>query len=218
MTHEFDRAQVIHNDLGNWLCIHISNAPMARVECEKLKDGKVYTAKIAPKQERRDLDANAMYWALCGKLAKAMGEPPECIYRRHIKDIGNYELLCMHTHAVASFGQKWTSNHIGRFIETRASKINGCTTVLAYYGSSDFDKRQMSQLIDNCIQDCKNAGVETAAGVELSGAVYRLSDGAGVKTRAVGTGDCGGGLCAAGASRGAQCGLDAAAGVYGDVY
>jgi len=63
-----------------------------------------------------------------------------------------------------------------------------------------------------------NAGVETAAGVELSGAVYRLSDGAGVKTRAVGTGDCGGGLCAAGASRGAQCGLDAAAGVYGDVY
>lgn len=50
------------------------------------------------------------------------------------------------------------------------------------------------------------------------GAVYRLSDGAGVQTRAVGTGDCGGRLCAAGTSRGAQCGLDAAAGVYGDVY
>ena len=51
-----------------------------------------------------------------------------------------------------------------------------------------------------------------------TGAVYRLSDGAGVQTRAVGTGDCGGRLCAAGTSRGAQCGLDAAAGVYGDVY
>ncbi len=51
-----------------------------------------------------------------------------------------------------------------------------------------------------------NTGVETAAGVELSGAVYRLSDGAGVQTRAVGTGDCGGRLCAAGTSRGAQCG------------
>lgn len=162
MTHDFDRAQVVHNDLGNWLCLHIKNAPMARVECEQLKDGKVYTAKIAPKQEIRGLDANAMYWALCRKLAKAMGEPPECIYRRHIKDIGNYEVLCMQTRAVASFGQKWASNHTGRFIETRASKISGCTTVLAYYGSSDFDKRQMSQLIDNCIQDCKNVGVETA--------------------------------------------------------
>ncbi|STI87275.1 transporter [Escherichia coli] len=39
-----------------------------------------------------------------------------------------------------------------------------------------------------------NTGVETAAGVELSGAVYRLSDGAGVQTRAVGTGDCGAGF------------------------
>jgi hypothetical protein len=27
MTHEFDRAQVVHNDLGNWLCLHIKNAP-----------------------------------------------------------------------------------------------------------------------------------------------------------------------------------------------
>ena len=40
MTHEFDRAQVVHNDLGNWLCLHIKNAPMARVECEQMKEGK----------------------------------------------------------------------------------------------------------------------------------------------------------------------------------
>ena len=39
MTHEFDRAHVVHNDLGNWLCLHIKNAPMARVECEQLKEG-----------------------------------------------------------------------------------------------------------------------------------------------------------------------------------
>ena len=40
--------------------------------------------------------------------------------------------------------------------------------MLAYYGSSDFDKRQMSQLIHNFIQDCKNAGVETASPSLLS--------------------------------------------------
>ena len=36
----------------------------------------------------------------------------------------------------------------------------GCTTVLAYYGSSDFDTQEMSRLIDNCIQDCKAVGIE----------------------------------------------------------
>ena len=46
-------------------------------------------------------------------------------------------------------------------VDTRASKLPGCVTVLAYYGSSDFDKQQMSHLIDNCIQDCRAVGVET---------------------------------------------------------
>ena len=32
---------------------------------------------------------------------------------------------------------------------------------MAYYGSSDFDRREMSRLIDNIIQDCKAVGVET---------------------------------------------------------
>ena len=26
MTHDFDRAQVVHNDLGNWLCLHSARA------------------------------------------------------------------------------------------------------------------------------------------------------------------------------------------------
>lgn len=168
MTHEFDRARVIRDEGESWLCLHIKNAPMARAECEQMKEGKLYCAEVKRKYDKRGLDANAMYWKLCGELAQATGETPENIYRRHIKDIGNYEVLCMQTQAVASFGRKWTSNHIGRFIETRASKISGCTTVLAYYGSSDFDKRQMSQLIDNCIQDCKNTGVETASPDQLN--------------------------------------------------
>ena len=45
-------------------------------------------------------------------------------------------------------------------IDTRKSKLLGCTTVLAYYGSSDFDNAQMSRLIDNCIEDCKSVGVK----------------------------------------------------------
>ena len=96
MTHEFDRAQVVHNDLGNWLCLHIKNAPMARVECEQLKEGKTYTAEVKKKYDKRSLDANAMYWKRCGELSKARGEVPECSYRRHNKDSGNDEVRWKH--------------------------------------------------------------------------------------------------------------------------
>lgn len=122
---------------------------------------KIYSADLREYRDRRSLDANACYWELCGKLARAMGEKPETIYRRHIKDIGNYDTICIQEKALNDFTRRWTSNHIGRFVETRESKLPGCVTVLAYYGSSDFDRAEMSRLIDNCIQDCQAVGIET---------------------------------------------------------
>ena len=49
MTHEFDRARVIRDESGNWLCLHVKNAPMARVECEQMKEGKLYSAEVKRK-------------------------------------------------------------------------------------------------------------------------------------------------------------------------
>ena len=112
-------------------------------------------------KQKRSLDANAYYWQLCGQLAKAVNVPADEIYRRHIKDLSNFETYLMQDRAVEAFSRLWCSNHLGRTVETKASKIAGCTTVLAYYGSSDFDKAQMSRLIDNCVQDCEAVGIET---------------------------------------------------------
>ena len=38
----------------------------------------------------------------------------------------------------------------------------------AYYGSSTYDTRQMSQLIDNLVQDCKALDIETLTPEKLS--------------------------------------------------
>ena len=73
MTHEFDMAKVIRNDLGNWLCLHIKNAPMARVECEQMKEGKTYTAEVKKKYDKRSGRCNAYAWACMGKLAAKLG-------------------------------------------------------------------------------------------------------------------------------------------------
>lgn len=166
MTHKFDRAEVRRDDNGNWLCLHIKNAPMARNECDNLKDGKTYQAVIKP--DTRSLDANAFYWALNGRLAAVLNISPEELYRQHIREFGNYDIVYIETKAVRGFAERWCGNHTGRMIDTRKSKIPGCTTVLAYYGSSDFDTAQMSRLIDNCIQDCEAVGVETASPAEIA--------------------------------------------------
>lgn len=126
-------------------------------------------------KQKRSLDANAYYWVLCGKLAEVMNLPPEEIYRQHIRDIGNFRTICMKKEAVQDFSKLWCSDHEGRLIETRRSKIPSCTTVLAYYGSSDFNTQQMSRLIDNCIQDCRSVGIETMHPTKLNGLLGRWS-------------------------------------------
>lgn len=151
------------------LALKVDNLFAARQFVVRVLDSrKKYDAELKEHREKRSLDANAYYWALCGQLAGAMGEPPETVYRRHIRDIGNYETLCVQEKALESFIRTWSSGHLGRFVETRESKLQGCVTALAYYGSSDFNRAQMAQLIDNCIQDCKAVGIETLTEREKS--------------------------------------------------
>lgn len=150
----------IELDGGTWLCLKVDEPAPARGFVYGMKKRK-YDADLKEHREKRSLDANALYWEMCGRLAMAVNEHPDEIYKRHIKDIGNYEVLCIQNKAVDDFTRRWCSDHLGRFVETRESKIDGCTTLLAYYGSSDFDKSQMSQLIENCLQDCRVLGVET---------------------------------------------------------
>lgn len=157
----------IQNDGGVWLCLKVNEPAQARrfvLEMEK----KAYQLVIKLFRKKRSNDANALYWEMCGQLARATNDTTDNIYLRHIRDIANYDTLCMLTDAVPDFERRWKSNHKGRMIETRESKIPGCTTVLAYYGSSDFDTREMSRLIDNCLQDCEAAGVEVMSEREIS--------------------------------------------------
>lgn len=175
MTLTFTEAR-IQSDNGVWLCLKVDEPAPAR-QFVMNKQNRLYDADIKQHREKRSLDANAYYWKLCGDLARAVGEKPEDIYLRHIKDMGNYSTLCVQKKALDDFTRKWASGHLGRFVETKESKIPGCVTVLAYYGSSDFDRAEMSHLIDNIIQDCEAVGVETLPPDKLSLLKEGLGDG-----------------------------------------
>lgn len=166
MELEFTKAATIKLFDDDYLMLPVPPG-MADEFLSSMQEGKTYIAKLTEKKHKRSLDANALYWELCGRLAQKLGFSPEEVYRQHIRDLGNYETLCIQTEAVPMFAQRWVGAHTGRQISTRASKLPGCTTVLAYYGSSDFDRRQMSMLIDNCIQDCRANGVETRSPEEV---------------------------------------------------
>ena len=120
-------------------------------------------------RESRSLDANAYFWVLLDKLAEGLRVPKEEIYRNYIKQIGgNNSIVCVQDKALDELCEKWSSNGLGWQYDTLESKLEGCTTVILYYGSSTYDTEQMSRLIDMVVQDCKACGIETKTPDELA--------------------------------------------------
>jgi hypothetical protein len=140
---------------------------------DSLNDEKEYTLIIKEKKKRRSLDANAYAWVLMDKLAEKTGISKTEIYRQYVKEIGgNSETVCVIDRAVDKLCQCWEDKGLGWQTELLQSKLDGCTNVVLYYGSSVYDSKQMSRLIELIVQDCKENDIPTLEEIELQ----RLAD------------------------------------------
>lgn len=120
-------------------------------------------------RERRSKDSNAYAWVLIDKIASATQQDKEVVYREAIRSIGGVsETVCVKTEAVERLRRSWGHNGVGWSSEIMPSKIPGCTNVILYYGSSMYDTKQMSNLIEHLIQDAKDLGIETMTPEELA--------------------------------------------------
>ena len=121
--------------------------------------GKAYD--IMPHVEKRSRNANSYAWLLITKLSEELAYPKEEIYRRAIRDIGGKTtIMTLRTNALQDFTRAFINGHLGRNVEILQSDADK-TDILITYGSSDFDTKQMSQLIESLVQDCKACGIET---------------------------------------------------------
>lgn len=135
---------------------------------DDLKASERLSFKVGKFRRQRSLDANAYCWLLIGKIAEKTGVSNTDIYRAAIKEIGgNSDIVCVKSEAVDALCNGWTRNGLGWQTDTMPSKIDGCTNVILYYGSSTYDVAQMSRLINIIVQDCAELGVETRSPEEI---------------------------------------------------
>ena len=127
--------------------------------------------EIKEHKQKRSLDANAYLWVLISKIQSVLNIPKETIYKDLIKDIGVYEVIPIKNIAVNKFCEAWHKNGLGWITETTKSKLDGYTNVLAYYGSSEYDSKEMARLIDSTIEECRNLDIETKSDEEIKSLV-----------------------------------------------
>lgn len=136
---------------------------------EELRDCEKLTIRISKYKKKRSLDANAYAWVLISKIAEKTNVATTEVYRSAIKEIGgNSDTVCIQDHAVRQLCAGWERNGIGWCTEAFPSKIEGCTNVILYYGSSTYDSQQMSRLINILVQECDQLDIETKSPAELA--------------------------------------------------
>lgn len=132
-------------------------------ELKPLMDAPV-SVDIKKWRERRSLDANGLLWALCREIGQALGIPDVEVYRKAVMDAGEYEHLPIKAVAVDTFARRWESKGLGWFVQVvDDSKLKGYKLVKAYYGSSTYDTKEMSKLLDYVVDEAQQIGLTLRA-------------------------------------------------------
>lgn len=125
--------------------------------------------EIKEHKNKRSLDANGYCWVLCKKIADKLHITKEEVYRKNIKEMGKYEIFPIRNEAVETFINAWTGKGIGWICESLAkSKFDGFTNLIAYYGSSVYDSKEMALLLDSIVQEAQALDIDTLTPDEIA--------------------------------------------------
>ena len=143
---------------------------------DKLKD-KPLRITVKQWREKRSLDANAYYWVLLSRLAEAAGiskpRAHNLMLRRYGQNLmiaGQMAFLVVpdttEAEETALEAETFHIRPTSQVKQGKDGKAYRTYTVLA--GSSTYDTKEMSELINGLVAECKEQGIETLPPEELA--------------------------------------------------
>ena len=122
--------------------------------------------EIEVKRKKRSKNANSYFWTLLQQLCEELNLDVIQEYKNRVKDLGIFRQWEIDTKNVPTFIETWSNNGIAWFCEI-VEEIGDKTIINSYYGSSSYNSKQMSTLIDNLVQDCNSVGIQTMSDEEI---------------------------------------------------
>ena len=136
------------------------------------EDSKILTIQIGlneeieVKRKKRSKNSNSYFWELLQQLCLEMNLDVIQEYKKRVKELGIFKQWELDTINVPTFEKIWQDRGIAWFTE-KVEEIGNKTIINAYYGSSSYNSKQMSKLIDNLVQDCKQIGIQTLDEIQI---------------------------------------------------
>lgn len=157
------------------ITFEVEDARKAAMEAQPLSGVRLrITAKKY--REKRSLDANAYYWQLLTKLADLLHASNPRMHNLMLRRYGQPEiingkmvyLVLPDTQDAEKTADEAETYHIKPTAEVKAGSDGMIyRTYIMLRGSSTYDTKEMSTLIDGLVSECKEFGIETLPPAEL---------------------------------------------------
>ena len=145
---------------GNELILRSPDYAEIRRFAYKFKEGNY---EIERKRKKRSTDANAFCWKLCTEIANVLRTDKDSIYIDMLKKYGQSDIVSV----LSSVDVK---GYFKYYDEFGRGSVNGKDFIhyRVYKGSSEYDTREMSILIDGIIDEAKALDIEVISEREKS--------------------------------------------------
>ena len=107
-------------------------------------------------KEKRSLDANGLLWACLQEIASALRTDKWSVYLQMLKRYGKFDYVIVREKAVEAMKKQWRELEEVGEIDVHGEKA---VQLLCYYGSSTYDKKEFSVLLDGVISEMREMGL-----------------------------------------------------------
>ena len=127
-----------------------------------LDNNKQYDVEIKLHRDKRSLNANSYLWKLCSEIASTINSDKDNVYLLMLKRYGVSELI--------GISNKVDVGDYFKYYEIE-SKTDKYTWYRIFKGSSKYDTKEMSILLNGVVSECKEMGIPTKEEWELKGMI-----------------------------------------------
>lgn len=159
------------------ISFEVNEGQPALKAAQKLKDSPKISIKLSEYRAKRSLDANAYYWLLIGKLAKALNISTTYCHNVMLRRYGVLELfddkpvylMIQDTDEAARKADEAEKYHIKPTSHVRSGTDGKMyRTYMMLKGSHDYDASEMAALIAGIRDECSNVGIPVETPDEIA--------------------------------------------------
>lgn len=149
--------------------IELTEGDIAEIDELREKD---LSIELKTYRNPRSHSANAMLWACLGEMAGRFGGDKWDYYLQALRKYGKYTLIAVKAESAGRFTDSYREcEEIGRRTDEDGQEW---VHFLCYFGSSTYDSKEFSVLLDGVIEDMKQAGMPTPTSEEMKRAIDAL--------------------------------------------